>query len=389
MTSMTTLRPDPVRPAPHRTALAWTAPVWLTLRTDLRRKWRAMLGVALLLGLIGGVVLTAVAGARRTDTAYPRLLTWANASQLDVIPTVNDVVPEDYYRALGRLPQVASMATAVLYQVALPEAGASATSQLNVMTSPDHALGVSVDKVKVLAGRMFDPATPDRAVIDRQLAGLEHVGPGGTLRLLAVPNAPGTSNPEPAKAVPVSFLVTAVVTFDDQIVPFGGTNTIAAAAPTALLSSFPVPGAATSMSYGNKASVRLGPGASVAAFPVAAAALATRYKDTAGQVLINSDAGQVTATARAIRPQAIALGVFAALAGLVAFAVIGQLLGRQLAVDATEFPVLRALGMPRGALVALSLARLAVVTVTGGVVAVAVAIAASPLMPGGPARLAE
>src|ERR1700733_12670852 len=99
MTSMTTLRPDPVRPAPHRTALAWTAPVWLTLRTDLRRKWRAMLGLALLLGLIGGVVLTAVAGARRTDTAYPRLLTWANATQVDLLPAANGFAA-DYYAAL-------------------------------------------------------------------------------------------------------------------------------------------------------------------------------------------------------------------------------------------------------------------------------------------------
>ena len=47
---------------------------WLALHADLRMRWRAMAGLALLLGLIGGVVLTAAAGARRTDTAYPRLL---------------------------------------------------------------------------------------------------------------------------------------------------------------------------------------------------------------------------------------------------------------------------------------------------------------------------
>ena len=44
-------------------------PVWLALRADLRLRWRAVLGLALLLGLIGGVVLTAATGARRTDTA--------------------------------------------------------------------------------------------------------------------------------------------------------------------------------------------------------------------------------------------------------------------------------------------------------------------------------
>ena len=54
----------------------------------------------------------------------------------------------------------------------------------------------------------------------------------------------------------------------------------------------------------------------------------------------------MTATQRAIRPQAIALGLFAALGGLIALAVLGQLLARQLSLDTAEFPVLRALGMP-------------------------------------------
>ena len=65
------------------------------------------------------------------------------------------------------------------------------------------------------------------------------------------------------------------------------------------------------------------------------------------------------------------------------------MLSRQLALDAADFPILRALGLQRPSLVALSLTRLGIVTVTGAVLAVAVAIAASPLMPIGPARLAE
>ena len=55
--------------------------VWLRLRADVRLGWRTLAALALLLGLIGGVVLTAAAGARRTDTAYPRLLSWASRPQ--------------------------------------------------------------------------------------------------------------------------------------------------------------------------------------------------------------------------------------------------------------------------------------------------------------------
>jgi hypothetical protein len=42
-------------------------PVWLSLRAELRLRWRALTGLAVLLGLIGGVALTAAAGARRTE----------------------------------------------------------------------------------------------------------------------------------------------------------------------------------------------------------------------------------------------------------------------------------------------------------------------------------
>jgi hypothetical protein len=100
------------------------AAVWLSVRAELRLRWRALAGLALLLGLlglIGGVVLTAAAGARRTDTAYPRLLQWASAAQVQVLPLSDRPTP-GFFAALARLPQVASMYTASLYQAELPAA---------------------------------------------------------------------------------------------------------------------------------------------------------------------------------------------------------------------------------------------------------------------------
>ena len=116
---------------------------------------------------------------------------------------------------------------------------------------------------------------------------------------------------------------------------------------------------------------------------------ARRFPATGGKLAVISLSDQVTATERAIRPQAVALAIFAVLAGLVGLAVIGQLLARQMVLDSAEFPILRTLGMTRASLAALALARLAVVTFAGAVLAVGVAVAASPLMPIGPARLAE
>ena len=84
--------------------------VLVRLRADLRTRWRALLSLALLLGLVGGVALTAAAGARRTDTAYSRLLSWANASQVTImvtnsestVPAPRDQPADKYFVAGGR-----------------------------------------------------------------------------------------------------------------------------------------------------------------------------------------------------------------------------------------------------------------------------------------------
>ncbi len=359
--------------------------VWLSVRAELRLRWRALAGLALLLGLIGGVVLTAAAGARRTDTAYPRLLQWASAAQVQVLPLSNRPTP-GIYVALARRPQVASMYTASLYQAELPVRRGVPADLVETFSSPGphHLMGVAGDRIRFLQGSLFGPRAAGQAVIDQQLADMEHLRPGGVLHLVAVPSNPQTGAPELQRTVRLAFRVSGIGVFDTQIVPATATNGL----PTALLSPpFANNPRSAQFSYGTFAGVRLRPGASMATFLRAAAALGLRYHTGGVDDISMSD--EVTATELAIGPEAVALGLFAALAGLITLAVIGQLLSRQLTLDAAEYPILRALGMSRARLVAVSLARMAAVTVTGGAIAVAVAVAASPLMPIGPARLAE
>ena len=201
---------------------------------------------------------------------------------------------------------------------------------------------------------------------------------------------------DPAKSqVPLTFRVAAVAVFDDQVVPTTGTSS----EPRILLSPGFSGTALATRAYGTKGSidylaqayVRLKPGADPAAFIAAAQALSSRYPGVGanGGLVFTDSSAQVAGTERAIRPLAVALALFGALAGLIALAVIGQLLARQMTLDAAGYGVLSALGMTRGALLALAAARLGLVTVAGGVIAVGIAIAASPLMPIGAARLAE
>ena len=57
---------------------------WYVARATWRRSLRMTLLVALIGGLLGAVALGALAGARRTDSAYGRYLQSVNASDVSV-----------------------------------------------------------------------------------------------------------------------------------------------------------------------------------------------------------------------------------------------------------------------------------------------------------------
>ncbi|MDX6332801.1 MAG: putative transport system permease protein [Streptosporangiaceae bacterium] len=355
--------------------------VWLRLRAELRRQWRGWLALAALLGVMAGIALTTAAGAWRTDTAYPRFLHRSHAADLLVSPARSGF--HGYFRAVARLPQVAAADAVAFLQMSRPGPGASPFSDLVAEASPFGGEGVAINRVRVVAGRIFSPADPRAVMISRKLAAREHLQPGSTLHLIGYPQRGG--NPGAGPAVRLSFRVSAIVVFDDEIVPANKEL----AEPRVLLSpAFARGGQAQSFNpAGGGSYVVLRPGADAATFASQAAALARRYG--VGDVQVVHLATEYAATQRAIRPEAVALAIFATLTSLIALAVVGQLLSRQLILDSAEFPILRALGMSRSRLAVLSLARVAIVTTAGAVVAVAAAIAASPLMPIGPARFAE
>ena len=74
---------------------------------------------------------------------------------------------------------------------------------------------------------------------------------------------------------------------------------------------------------------------------------------------------------------------------LISLLVLSQLIARQASIEATESPILRALGMTRGQVSASGLFRSALVGAAGAIIGVGAAAAASPLMPIGLARVAE
>jgi hypothetical protein len=190
---------------------------WPVLRAEWRARWGAWLALALVVGLAGGVVLAAAAGAQRTGTAFTRLLQASHAADVAVVANGTG---EGYDQALGRLPGVSGEARDVGGEVGnlslvLPD-GARVPSPA-VEVSADGRFGTSVDRFRVLSGRMFHPGSADEVVIDPQLAG-DGVRPGSTLRLLMAP-AGASGTPVYRRAVQVRLRVVGVVLFGNQIVP--------------------------------------------------------------------------------------------------------------------------------------------------------------------------
>ena len=366
---------------------------WLTLRADLRRRWRPMLGMVVLIGLVSGVVLVAAAGARRTSTAYPRLLRWASTAQLDLVPGQPRAGAAGqgrtgYYAAVSQLPQVASLSAVDLLGMAVQPPHGPPDLNINTTASLDAATGLTVNRVRVLAGRLYDPADPRAVMIDQRMAGLAHVGPGGILHVLGIPGFT-SAHPDLRHEKRLALRVSAVVRFADGIVP----DNAGSAEPRALFSpAFVrqyVAGRYPWLAISDYAGVRLRPGASLASFTRGARSLARQYPATRGTVDVVSLADAVVAVQRAIRPQVVALAAFAVLAGLIGLVILAQMLGRQVSLDAADHPILRALGASRGTLAATSLLRVGAATLGGALLGVGLAIAASPLMPIGLARLAE
>jgi len=137
--------------------------------------------------------------------------------------------------------------------------------------------------------------------------------------------------------------------------------------------------------------VKLRPGTTVDRFRGRAEAVARRFPGALfqGQLLVADEHMQAATVERAIRPEAVALALFALVLTVTAFLIVGQAAARLVTVSSADNQALAALGMTRAQLACSRLIEVGVAAAAGAVAAVGVAVAASPLMPIGTAHLAE
>jgi hypothetical protein len=130
--------------------------VWIFLRAELRRRWRTWLSVALLAAVFAGVTTAAAAGARRTDSAYPRLLVWSKAPHMLVGSGYSPSLAPFPRAALPRMPQV----TAVGY---VREIGLVAPHDIHLFAPEDNRIPAASGEGRSSPGGLPIPADPMRS----------------------------------------------------------------------------------------------------------------------------------------------------------------------------------------------------------------------------------
>jgi hypothetical protein len=138
--------------------------------SELRRRWRSVVVLTVLVAFAGAVVLSLVEGARRTDSSLSRFERESRAADLEV--DVGDPT-EAQLRRFERSPGVAAVAR--LYQLPLMLPGGTfppSAAQL------DRNFGTVVDRPRVVQGRLASLDSVDEIDIGEGLASLLHIGLG-------------------------------------------------------------------------------------------------------------------------------------------------------------------------------------------------------------------
>lgn len=354
--------------------------VRLAFRAELRRRWRSWLTIALLIAFIGATVLGLVAAGRRTATAFPRLLAVTNGADALVYSASGFDVPP---AAVIHLPQVAESGVVAFPQAELTVDGRTLPSYWQLSAPASASFGTTIERQRLLQGRRANPGAPNQAVVSyNELSGVR-LGSVVGLRFYTPKQAGEIFDsfgpiPVPTGASVTVHVVGVVASSADF--PSGGSPSATLYVTPALLGEV---ASTSAVAYVSAVQLRGGPG-DIASFESAVAHL------RGGADLYVSDVdGSYAVIERSIHLQAVAWWILAAIAGAAGLVVIAQLLARQAAVDAREYPVLRTIGMGTGDLFRLGLMSALAIALVGGLGAIAIAYALSPLTPIGEAAVAE
>jgi ABC-type lipoprotein release transport system permease subunit len=361
------------------------AAVTYWLRLDLRRRWRSLLVLALLIALAAGTVMTAAAGARRGATAVDRLMEQTLPATVAVLPNRSGFD----WEAVRALPGVEALAV-------MPLAGFDIDGvppETLMDTSPpvyDEPAMRTVERPVILDGRLADPSRPDEAVVTRGFSAITGIAVGDSVALrLYTPEAVDAMNlrgvpPGPAEGPAVETTVVGVVRspwFSDAIGSGGGLFP-----SPAFLATYSENLLGAQNSARTNALVRLTGGE--AAIPAFTAGL-ERVTGRGDIDVWNMDERFGQHLRDVTRFEANSLRVFAFVSGLSAIVLVGLAIARYSASTVNDLRILRAVGMSPGQARRVAVAGPMLAGLAGVTLGASGAVIASRWFPVGSAALLE
>ena len=349
----------------------------------MRARWRTYAGGIVLFAMLGGVSMAAVAGARRTASAYQRFLVDSKAPTMVFDAGAYDPTVA---HAISRFPEVVEEAAYVGFNAAPLDPDGRPDLQgpeAELLGSVDGRF-FRMDRPAVVRGRLPDPGRPDEAAVNETLARDGGIAIGQTVDLGIFTDEQAEKDdfadnpPEPSGRGTIT--VVGIVAFGDEIVQ-GDAERYGRVLVTP---AFTRPNLAFG-SYAWQAITLKRGDADVAAVERRIRGILPE----GAQALFRVTSTDISRTQRAVRPLALALGVFGLLTGLATVLLVGQAVVRAVRLQEPDAVVLRSLGTSPRPLAAMALAGPVLMVAAGAVAAVVVAVVLSPLAPLGTARRIE
>ena len=338
------------------------------------RNWRSLALVAVLCGVLGAVSLAALAGARRTESAYGRYLTATQASDVQVnVPSPSLALD----RRVAALPGIRSSA-AWLGLDANPVVHGKVNDdfQTNGFAGSVNGEIFTQDAMTVLAGHLPALDSTHQIALTAGVARLFGVGVGGRVTY----QFENIFTEVPTKEI--TYRVAAIIELPPVLVDQFDQTSSAVLPPAATAVAQRLPGAVVFSWVG----VRLRDGsAGIPAFQTAVTQLGARVGQGYTFAIRKLDTVHQQVQ-EAIRPQAVALAVLGALAALALLVLVGQALAQLVEHAATQAGALRAMGLTHSQNAMASGLGGAFAVLIGMLLAVVGAVALSPLAPVGPVR---
>ncbi len=371
---------------------------WYRFRATFGRRWGGYVTLVLLIGLVGGLALGSIAGARRTQSSFPTYLASTNPSNLNGVTSFINPMSGDAglgYNptidpTIAHLPHVeavdgeSGLNIIPLGRGGVPESPAAYPATAGEALGLDTSAGANLDTPSVIQGRLFNPARPDEFMVSSTTARVFGFHVNQVVHFGIYTNAQtnlakfGTAAVTPYRqftARLVGIVVQASSVVEDDTDAGNSSNAlIFTPALTRPLLHCCV--------YFSAASVQVsGGGHNVATVQHQIAGILPRGF---GPFAANSVPAIEAKAERAIKPESIALGVFGAICALAALLIAAQIIGRQLRLGADDLDVLRALGGGRSVTIGDGLLGMVGAVAVGSALAFAVAVALSPSSPWAP-----